>query len=1130
MGGAGGNCSGGGAGSVVGRVKKPQYTVVPATVAVPPGLTQIVLEVLTNAWDHAKRPGTHVKNIWVTMEDATGLITVKNDGAGIPVRPHTQFPDLYLPSVLFSMYKSGSNFDDTVQREGAGRNGAGVKCTNTWSTLFTVETADGAQLFRQTWRNNLSVSEPPIRTASTKNFTRITFRPDYARFHVEAHLGAVLEYLRTLIWHFSAANNQNIHIHLDGLKLPVRNLRDYAKIMSPDGVVLYDEGTQLQVAVCVARPNFPTTVGFVNSIPCHHGTHVNFVWNRITEIVGTALGKDGCSAAVLKSHLMVLVNATVINPTFKGQTKEQLSLDMRKSGCTWEPSKAFTQHLKKHAVVDTIRFENELRATRKASGPALPSRQRRVVVDGYEPAGEAGNPRRTAPTYLFVVEGESAKSFAIAGLSVLGRDYYGVFPLRGKILNVRGELLSTVLRNAEMGNLLKVLGVNLAQAKPQTTKDLFYDHIIVLTDSDFDGSHIAGLFINAIDVLLADILRTVPNFIQRFATPLVKAWPKTTTSTLPPQEFFTEREFEQWWGTQPPGDQARYDVKYFKGLGTSTARDAKFCCMNLTRYVVNIDCTVAADRELLQDFFDAKRVLQRKALLEQADAGLYEIDYQQPSISLRLFLMGEVLPYFRYDNERSIADARDGLTTARRKILWVTLTAYGDVKTPSIKVAQLAGDVARRTQYKHAETSLATTIVSMAADFPLSNNNINLLVPEGQFGNRHGNEAASARYIFTCAEPITRDLFPKADFPVYTLLRAEGQVIEPEVMVPVMALLVCNGANGVGSGFSSDVMRFNPLDVMQYTRAYIHAQRHATVLPVFTALPWVEGFTGEIKLTGPAEWLLEGRVVEVTPTTIQIQDLPKLTNKFLFSSTKKGDVDFATRHPHYLVNHSTDVTVQLTLQFTDPVTADTLKRLQDRSNVMVKSSNMMLWDHGIFCPKRFTLQDILDHHAQARVDLYHKRRAYDMAALEQQIAQLTDEYRFVCAVMADSSFIFRRPKQEVEATLRAQQYRDCQGSYNYLLRLPVASFTTELLHKLEQDRQHAETALTVYASRTVWDLWEADLDQVAQAYTQFSATRVFRRANPEGPNRATPVASKKRRAPAAKASLKAAKQLKPAGS
>jgi DNA topoisomerase-2 len=1103
--------------------KEGSYDVELKRATVPPAMTQLFLEIATNATDQAARPGSNVRNIKVDMNAETGEISVWNDGLSIPVRRHQQMADKYLTTVIFSEFRCGSNFNDEQKRTGAGRNGYGAKCTNAWSKKFVVEHCDGAHHFKQTWRDNLLVEEAPKVKASARKstFTKVSFVLDFARLGVQDVAGAIA-YLRTFVWHLCPVTDSKLNIYLDGQRLPVRNLRDYARILAPDAsAVVYDEGTNIQVAVCPVRPGFPNTVGFVNAIPCNAGTHINYAINRIKDVLKKSL-KD-CNTGILRANMIILVNATVVNPTFTSQTKEQLSLDMRRSGASWTPSDTFVRNFKRSPVVEAVRLDHELRETRKAkleSGKGTSSRARVVNVEGYESANNAGRTNRRVPCTLILTEGLSAKGFVVAGLP--NRDNYGIFPLRGKLKNVRGEKLSTVLKVAEISNVLKILGVDLSQPRPTKTSQLRYDRVCFCTDQDVDGAHITGLGINALACLLPEILQSTPQFVQRLATPLVRAWPKRGGDKQV-REFMSEPEFDAWFGRLSDDNKRKYEVKYFKGLGTSTARDAKQCFSQLDKYLITIDCTGPDSMECLADFFDSTRVERRKALMSSIET--FPIDYKRTVISLQEYLMGEVLPFFHYDNERSIAHVVDGFKPAQRKLMWVLSTTYGERVTPNIKVAQLSGEVAKLTHYKHGEESLSGTTVRMAQDYPICGNNLNLLVPEGMYGNRHGDDPASPRYIYTCAERIAQYIFPAADVPVLDILESEGHAIEPRYMVPVIPMVLCNGTSGTGTGWSSDVASYDPASIIAWCRAYNNSLRSGEVCEPLRLKPYLEGFEGTVTDQGDGKYIFRGVMKQTDARTVHVTDLPVSTSSFLWSEKKKSDVKFKEAHPLHTTIASTDVTVDLKVRFGDDVEPALLTKLQARASASVSCNNMNLWDVEGFSPVKFkTIDDIARKHAEVRLRFNEKRRVYQIGELEQHIAKMSNQYRFVVQVMETPALLFGRSDEQVTADLERDGYDRFDGSYDYLLKLPFNSATQKLLDKLRRDTEEARSDLKRLKKMTMYDIWESDLEALSNAYAVFIATRLARRSPAEETGSVAPVkraakcpkgVSKKRKKPAA---------------
>ena len=185
-------------------------------------------------------------------------------------------------------------------------------------------------------------------------------------------------------------------------------------------------------------------------------------------------------------------------------------------------------------------------------------------IPKLEDANDAGT-RYAADCTIILTEGDSAKSLALAGIEIVGRDKYGVFPLRGKFLNVREASNSKIMENPEIQNLIKILGISIG-TKYENVSKLRYGKIMIMTDQDHDGSHIKGLLINFIHHFWPSLFK-MEGFLKEFVTPIIKATKGNQSMT-----FFTIPEYEQWaHGRSLKG----WKVKYYKGLGTSTAKEAK---------------------------------------------------------------------------------------------------------------------------------------------------------------------------------------------------------------------------------------------------------------------------------------------------------------------------------------------------------------------------------------------------------------------------------------------------------------------------------------------------------------------------------------------------------------------------
>ena len=165
---------------------------------------------------------------------------------------------------------------------------------------------------------------------------------------------------------------------------------------------------------------------------------------------------------------------------------------------------------------------------------------------------------------LILTEGDSAKSMAIAGLSVVGRDKYGVFPLKGKMLNVRDASIKQITNNQEITNLKKIIGLE-TNKKYKDIKSLRYGKVMIMTDQDHDGSHIKGLFLNMIHSEWPELLKL--GFVVCMVTPIIKAIKGNRIKS-----FYTLTDYNQWKETV---NVSQWKIKYYKGLGTSTSKEAK---------------------------------------------------------------------------------------------------------------------------------------------------------------------------------------------------------------------------------------------------------------------------------------------------------------------------------------------------------------------------------------------------------------------------------------------------------------------------------------------------------------------------------------------------------------------------
>jgi len=589
-------------------------------------------------------------------------------------------------------------------------------------------------------------------------------------------------------------------------------------------------------------------------------------------------------------------------------------------------------------------------------------RSRISGIPKLDDANNAGT-KHSKDCVLILTEGDSAKSLAISGLTVVGRDNYGVFPLRGKMLNVRDASHKSIMDNAEVSAIKQILGLQHGKVY-QNTESLRYGHIMIMTDQDTDGSHIKGLVINLLDHFWPSLLK-ISGFLLEFITPIVKVSKKGRNAI----SFYTLPEYERW--KEENNDGKGWKIKYYKGLGTSTSAEAKEYFSDMQHHCKKFNEIEQEDRKLLDMAFSKKNADKRKEWLKEYTPDIY-MDNSVDKIVINEFINKELIQFSMADVIRSIPSIVDGFKPGQRKILYA---CFKRNLINEIKVAQLTGYVSEQTAYHHGEQSLSSTIVNLAQDF-VGSNNIPLLVPNGQFGTRlqGGKDAASARYIFTQLNKITRLIFKKSDDNILEYLNDDGQMIEPKWYIPILPMVLINGAEGIGTGYSTSIPNFNPRDVVMNLKRRI---RGLDFIPIH---PWYRGFRGKIELIEEGKYKVSGEIRKVDETTIEITELPirtwtqnckEMLESYMVGTEKQPPIikDYKEYH--------TDTSVHFRIF----VTEANMKKLEEEglekrfkiSNI-INLSNMHLFDPEGRIKKYAKVEDILEEFYNLRITMYQKRK------------------------------------------------------------------------------------------------------------------------------------------------------------
>lgn len=1105
--------------------------------------------VIVNAADNKQRD-PDMDKLDVSIDAQNNVISVRNNGKGIPIVMHKEHK-VWVPTLIFGHLLTGSNFDDTEAKTTGGRNGYGAKLANIFSTEFIVECLDSneGKKFTQVFKNNMGLHGDPVVkdcTAADKkkgDYVKITFSPDLARFKMSAldkdFVGLLSKRAYDVAGSMASSPGKKLQVTLNGNKVPIKSFQDYVKIYKGVNVPVAYEKVDDRWEVGVSHSSSdgsPIQISFVNAICTYKGgSHVNFVADKIANYLAKIIEKKNKGGVKInnrqiKNHLCIFINCLVENPTFDSQTKDALTNRPKQFANECDISEKFLKQAAKSDIVENILAFAKFKQSRELKRNGGTKKIKLTGIQKLDDANRAGSVESHKCT-LIITEGDSAKSLAMSGLSITGRDYYGVYPLKGKPLNVRDATHANVMKNEEIKNIIDILGLKHGvEYTEENIKTLRYGHLMIMADQDHDGSHIKGLVINFIHHFWPSLL-DVPGFLQQFITPIVKASKGKQSLT-----FFTLPEYEEW--KESTGNDAKgWKIKYYKGLGTSTAAEAKEYFSNLDRHEItfeqisldfkdgdeamdelDFDATaegvVKPDKinsygsGLIDMVFSKKRVEDRKDWLNALEKDTF-LDYgvaQKEGVKYSQFVNRELILFSKADCERSIPHIMDGFKPSQRKVMFA---CFKRKLKDEIKVAQLAGYIGEHSAYHHGEASLYSTIINMAQSF-VGANNINLLTPSGQFGTRRmgGKDSASPRYIFTKLEKITRTIFHPDDDELLNYLNDDGMSIEPEHFMPVIPMILVNGAEGIGTGWSSKVANYDPRLIIANIRRMIKGEVLEEMHPFFS------GFVGEIIPDGDGKYLVKGVIERTNETTLVISELPvkKWTQDYKEFLEKKLVSEKAGQAPEirdFQENH-TDTTVSF------KITAD--KDLIDEWEATPKgglyakfslagslsTSNMHLYDTEQRIIKYEKPEDILKVFFDLRLEFYARRKDLLVKKLRREQRMLSNKARFVEEVCSGELVVSNRKKAELLADLQRRGYdlfdkadgneettedeTDEESSlatlskgYEYLLGMKIWSLTYEKAQELRKQLAERTAELKDLEGTAPSQIWLNDLDAIEVA-------------------------------------------------
>ena len=600
------------------------------------GLHHLVYEVVDNSIDEAL--AGHCKNIHVTINEDNS-VTVVDDGRGIPIDMHEKEGKSAL-EVVMTVLHAGGKFDKESYKVSGGLHGVGVSCVNGLSSYLKAEIHRGGKIYQQTYQRG--IPDGPVEEVGTTDQTGtiITFKPDNTIFTVTDYRYEILaSRLREL-----AFLNKGIHLYIKDLREKEENgngsgdengseqsehgengyrqdhfysdegLKEFVAFLDATREKLIEEivhieteknGVPVEIALQYNTSFSENIHSYVNNInTIEGGTHLSGFRRGLTRTMKSYADKSGMLAKLkfdingddFREGLTAIISVKVAEPQFEGQTKTKLGnsdimgvVDQAVSG---ELAYYLEEHPKdaRQIVSKVILAAQARHAARKARELV----QRKNVLSGAGLPGKLADCSEKDPavTEIYLVEGDSA-----GGTAKQGRDrtFQAIMPLRGKILNVEKAMAHKIFENEEIKNIFTALGVKIGteeDSKALNLSGLRYHKIIIMTDADVDGSHIATLIMTFFFRYMNELIK---NGYLYIATPPLYLLRKGKTEKY----CWTEEEREAFIEEVGGGKESGIHVQRYKGLGEMNAEqlwDTTMNPENRTLRQVSIDSAAEADR------------------------------------------------------------------------------------------------------------------------------------------------------------------------------------------------------------------------------------------------------------------------------------------------------------------------------------------------------------------------------------------------------------------------------------------------------------------------------------------------------------------------------------------------------
>ena len=1005
-----------------------------------------------------------------------------NEGRAINIKRHPKSNNIWTPEMIFGRLRTSNNFDDTVNRQTAGRFGLGAKLINIYSKNFDIEIANKNQniIYKQSYSNNMREKTEAIISEykGDKSYVKISYVLDFDYFY-DQHKDIERKYMNDTMCLFmkyiiDSSFIYKIPIYFNNIKFQYSSFEEYVglygiNLNECNHIVFRDKESE----ICIIDTAYVSnTYSFVNGLPVESGVHVEAWMDLITEIISPKFveknkkneEKKKITKREVRQHLTIFLNCFLDKPTFDSQTKLHLKSPKPKMTIEYSVLEQMYEWDIMNALESYIKGK-ESKILKKTDG----SKNKYVDVEKLNDAPAAGT-KESQKCVLMISEGDSAVSFALDIIGQLGdekRPYLGCYPLRGKLLNTQKAKVEKIMDNRVITELKNIIGLkeNVDYTIDHNFNGLRYGKILILSDADLDGIHIRMLFVNIFGTQYKSLLQR--GFIGALITPLIKCKMDRAIKW-----FYSPSEYSNWIKEDPT--RIKYKIDYKKGLASFDRKDKNeipFIAKQLL--IVNYFWDENAENSLSLAFGDKSSDLRKQWLNSWSkDLEMYVPKISNENRNISDAINKELILYSRYSLQRAIPKL-DGLKTVQRKILFVSLKS---LKEPT-KVSNFAGRVIEECDYDHGNTSIEEAVIGLAQTFTNSNN-ISLLRGVGGFGSRmmNGDDSGSSRYIKVALAPITKYIFRDEDSIILKFLEEGGERSkEPATYYPIIPMSVINGLIGIGTGYSTKTPSYNPSDIINWIKILIKAKKENKSIELPKLIPWYRYFKGKIYEDGKGNIISEG-IFEINdknnkicyvreiPIGVSINDYQSST----LSSLIKNKV-IAGFKPHSKSNDKNmdDMDIKIEIEGMNNPSNKKLGLVRN-----ISTTNMTYLDENNEIKKYKHINDLLKDFFIMRLQKYGERKIAYLKYLESDIIHKKLKAKFIEDVINEKLVIKNRNIEELVIEMNKYKYP------KEFLDFGLKTMTKEGLNKLKDEITKVEDEYKLYKERDILDIWYEELDML----------------------------------------------------